>query len=300
MSEPHEEVSRMKTGLSLVLVMLLAFPRPANASVFGEENGALTTLVAQGIAMLTQAAETFKQLKETYDETKKYVGMVQDAINGFNEFRAFADSIVRDPNSALANMLPDAAYLVRDIQSPSSWGQGTGELQRLVSVCLSGEGPVVCAQFHEVVTAAEAKAAISRTFGTTPLKNAAIETLDTEAAVAIRGGMAGSAKASVAAAQAKALMKHCTEGTDNAAVQACQSAAALGQLMELEQVALMNEQLAEANRLKAIEMSAKNAEAKRNLTQALDRQRMLEEGAKHMAPVPYQFGGTTVGLERPR
>jgi hypothetical protein len=279
--------------------VLLAVPGPAQASLFGEENGPLTTLVAQGVAGLIQAGDTFQQLKQTYDETKKYVGLVQDAVEGFNEFRAFADSIVNQPANALGSVMPDAAYLVRDLQSPASWARGTGELQRLVRVCLGGGGP--CAQFKQAVDARQAREAISATFGTAPLANPALDTVDTEAAYAIHASTAELAKATLAGEQARALLRKCTAGTDARAMQACQSAANLGQVLQLEQTAALNAQLAEANRLQALELAARNSDDKRALLQALERQRMLQEGVRRMAPTPWRFEQSPApALEVPR
>ena len=269
-----------------VVIACLLRPDVAHASVFGEENGALTALVAQGVAEFVQIGETLTQLKQTYDETAKYVGLVQDAIEGFQEFGAFADSVFKNPQSALASVLPGADSLARDLQSPESWGRGTGELQRLVKVCLGGGG---CVAFREAVTANQARDSISRTFGTSPVRRDDIEAVDIEASKAISGGMAQSAKSTVAGEQARALMEKCLRGTDNKAVAACQAAANLGQLMQVEQAASLNEQVAEGNRLQALELAEKNAEKKRALQEILERQKMLKAATKDMAPQPMRF-----------
>lgn len=283
----HHPESILRAPLSLLLVCLLAAPGRARASLFGEENGPLTALVVQAVMAFEQGAQSLAELRQTYEETKKYVGLAQDAVKGFNDFANFASGVVNDPTNALASVMPDAAYLVRDIQSPQNWGRGTGELQRLVRVCLAGNGE--CGQFREAVTAQAARDAISKTFGTAPVPNDAIETVDTEAAVAIRGSMASDAKATMAAEQAKALMRKCTSGTSNEAMQACQSAANLGQLLQVEQTALMNQQLAESNRLKAVELAAQNADKKQAVIETFERAKMLDEGLRRMTPKPYLF-----------
>ncbi|MFT3714026.1 MAG: hypothetical protein QM817_40715 [Archangium sp.] len=115
--------------------------------------------------------------------------------------------------------------------------------------------------------------------------------VDIEAARAISGSMAQSSKASVSAEQAAALMEKCMRGSSNEAVAACQAAANLGQLMQVEQTAALNEQMAEANRLQALELAARNAEEKRALREAFERQRQLEAGAKRMAPPRWKVRG---------
>ncbi len=274
------------SATSVALLVLCLCPKAAHASVFGEENGPLTMLVAQGVTQIDQAARTFAQLKQTYDETRRYVGLAQDAVTGFKEFGVFTDSVFRNPGRALESAFPDAAALSRDLQSPTSWGSGTGELQRLIRVCLRGGD---CVAFREAVSARQVRDSISKTFGTSPLQRDDIETLDVEASRSIRDSMAQGGKSALAGAQARALMEKCTSGTDNQAVAACQAAANLGQLMQLEQTAALNEQLAESNRLKALELAAKNAERKRELHEGLGRQRLLEAGSRNMTPPPMRF-----------
>ncbi|MDP1918914.1 MAG: hypothetical protein Q8L14_21875 [Myxococcales bacterium] len=273
---------RSSAAASFVLALLLLQPGVAHASLFGEENGPLTALVAQGVLQLNQAAQTFEQLKQSYEEARKYAGMAQDAIEGFQEFGQLADSVFRNPENALRSAMPDAASLARDLQTPQAWGRGTGELQRLVRVCLGGGGE--CASFREAVTARQARDSISQTFGTSPVQRDDLETIDIEAGRAISGSMSVAAKSTLAGEQARALMEKCMGGTGNDAVAACQAAANVGQLMAVEQTASLNEQMAEGNRLKALELADKNADKKRALQQQLERQRILEAGVPEMAP----------------
>lgn len=273
--------TRSSAAASLLIAMLLLQPGIAHASLFGEENGPLTALVAQGVLQLNQAAQTFEQLKQSYEEARKYAGMAQDAIEGFQQFGQFADSVFQNPENALRSAMPDAALLVRDLQTPQSWGRGTGELQRLVRVCLGGGE---CASFREAVTAQQARDSISKTFGTSPVQRDDVETIDVEAGRAISSSMSVAAKSTVVGEQARALMEKCMGGSGNDAVAACQAAANLGQLMQVEQTATLNEQVAESNRLQALELADKNAEKKRALQEVLERQRMLEAGVHDMAP----------------
>lgn len=272
---------RSSAAASLVVALLLLQPGVAHASLFGEENGPLTALVAQGVAQIQQAAQTYAQLKQTYEETKRYVGLAEDAVNGFRDFGAFADSVYRNPGNALRSAMPDAEYLARDLASPQAWGRGTGELQRLVRVCIGGGD---CGAFREAVTARQARDSISQTFGTAPVRRDDIETVDIEAGRAISGGMSVAATSTVASQQAAALMEKCMSGSGREAVEACQAAANMGTLMQVQQTASLNEQMATANRLQALELANKNAEKKRALQQQLERQRMLEAGLGDMAP----------------
>lgn len=297
-----------RASLALLLALLLAVPQAARASIFGEENGPLAALVAQGVANLAKAADTLRTIQQTYDETRRYVGMAQDAVNGFNSFRAYADSVLREPAAALGNTLPGGAYLARELKSPHGWGAGTGELQRLVTVCLTGS-QAGCTLYPEAVQALAARDAIAATHGLGPGRlggaddrtGDAQQVADIEAARAIKGATEANGRASLAAAQAQALMEKCTAGTDSAAMQACQSAANVGQLLQVQQTALLNEQLAEANRLKAVELAGRNGEAKRAEWQKQQRDAMLREATELMAPPRVRFEtGAAPSLEAPR
>jgi len=276
-----------------VLVAYLASPSVARASMFGEENTPLYALVAQGVEQIAQGAQQFAQLVEMVDQTRKYVGMAQDAVNGFKEFGAYADSIYKNPGQALSTAFPDAETLTRDLTTPQAWGQGTGELQRLVRVCLSGGN---CASFREAVAAKQVRESISQTFGTSPVQRDSLDTVDIEASRGISMSTAHSAKSQLTVEQARALMEKCRGGTDQSAIAACQAAGSLGSLMQVEQTAELNAQMAESNRLKAIELADKNAEKKATLMQAVERQKMLEAGSKLMVPPTFLMGAEDPAL----
>lgn len=280
--------------LTALLVASLVAPRPAHASMFGEENAALSALVAQGLQQISQGIQTFEQLRQTYEETRRYVSMAQDAVDGFKEFGAYADSIYRNPGQALATAFPDAESLTRELQAPQQWAQGTGELQRLIRVCLAGGQ---CTSLREAVSAKQARDSISNTFGTAPVQRSDLETIDIEASRGISMSTAHTAKSQLTVEQAKALMEKCRKGTDQSALAACQAAANLGQLMQVEQTAELNSQMAEANRLQALELAEKNAAKKRALHEILERQKMLEAGSKDMAPPRFRIGDEDPALK---
>ena len=273
--------------IAAVVVVSLLTPQAAQASMWGEENASLIALIAQGVEQIQQGAQQFEQMKQTYEETRKYVSMAQDAVDGFKEFGTYVDSIYKNPGKALATAFPDAESLTRDLQTPESWAQGTGELQRLVRVCLAGGD---CASLREAVTAKQVRDSISKTFGTSPVRRDSIDTIDIEVSRGISTSTAQNAKAQLSVEQARALMDKCRTGTDQSAIAACQAAANMGQIMQVEQTAELNAQMAESNRLKALEMADKNAEKKATLMQAVERHKMLEAGSRQMAPPTFLIG----------
>lgn len=274
---------------SLLVVAALASPRPAHASMFGEENGPLYQLVTQGIAEFAQGAQSLQQMIQMYEETKKYVGMASDAVEGFREFGMWADSIFQQPENALYSVLPEAAYLRQELQSPESWGRGTGELQRLVRVCLSGQGQ--CAAVKQAVSAYDAQQSISDTFGTVPKGRDDLATVDIEAARAISGSMSVTGRSTVSAEQAARLMQKCMSGSGSEAVQACQSAANIGSLLQVQETAALNQQVAESVRLQALDLARENAIEKRTQQETNERQKQLEAATRGMAPPQIQFIG---------
>lgn len=81
--------SRASKVISVVLVLMLVLsPMNAHASILGEENGALATLVAQGVAEFTQAAQVLTTVQENLQT-------VRDVYAGVGEFLNF------DPESFL-------------------------------------------------------------------------------------------------------------------------------------------------------------------------------------------------------
>ena len=300
---PRKELASGRQLMALLLMAVLLVPSVSQASLFGEENGPLTALVAEVAEQISQGAQTIKQLtdeyeqlKATYNETKKYVGMAQDAVNGFNEFRQFGDSVIKNPENALDALFPDERSLRADLVSPQNWARGTGELQRLIRVCLAGGGK--CAEFHQAVTAKMASDAISQTFGTAPAGREDLVTIDIEAADAISRSTAATGAAAVTEAQARALRSKCLSGTDSEAIAACQAAGNLAALMQLEQTAVLNQQMAEANRLSALELAQRNGELKRQVRESLERDATLSSAAKGMAPPQVRFrGALETGVE---
>jgi hypothetical protein len=280
-------------------------PSFARASIFGEENAALTTLVAQAAVELSQMAETIAQLKQTYDETRKYVGMAEDAVQGFEDFTRWGQSVIDNPAAALDGLMPDVGYLRRQMASPKSWGKGTGELQRLVRVCLSGGGKdsggpfggvlKECAEFHQAVSARQARDSIQGTFGVGPEDRADIATVDIEAASAISGSMEKAGQATLAKEQARALLEKCTHGTDAAALQACQAAANAAQMLQAGQTARINEQLAESTRLAAVAAAQRNMQEKRAAFEAEQREAAARAGTELLAPARIKL--KTAGFE---
>ena len=96
----------LTAAVSVVLLSVFLLPGSAHASLWGEENGALFTLVGQGIEKLAQGLETVATLKQTYDETKKYVGYAEDAVRAFKDFQSFGEEVLARPQGLVEQLFP--------------------------------------------------------------------------------------------------------------------------------------------------------------------------------------------------
>ncbi len=92
-------------------------------------------------------------------------------------------------------------------------------------------------------------------------------------------------------ATAARLMQKCMSGSGSEAVQACQSAANIGSLMQVQETAALNQQVAESVRLQALDLARENAIEKRTQQETNERQKQLEAATRGMAPPQIQFIG---------
>lgn len=260
------------------IASVLLLPGLARASLFGEENGPLTTLVAQSAVQISQAIETVATLKETYDETKRYVAMAQEAVDAFEGMKSFGDSIINRPDEALGQLFPDLTSIRGEIDTPASWMTGTGELQRRVRVCLSSSQE--CGQFYERLRGRQAQEAITGTFGTVPAKVTRndIAATDSEAAAALVNASIQEGKAAVGRERFDALLSKCTAGD----ITSCQAAANMANILEAKGVADLNEQVATSNRLQATQLANQSGAQKREVREAQQRAKAVLDGFDDM------------------
>lgn len=238
----------------------------------------LTTLVMQSASQLTQLSQTLTTLRQTYEETRRYVGMADDAIRTFEGMRQFGEAVIRQPDAAFGTLFPDAAALRRELHSPSAWGAGTGELQRRVSMCFAGAQG--CTHVYERLTGQQAARAISDTFGTLPSKvrRDDVDAIDTEAARAIVAASSAEGQAAVSRAQYDALLSKCTAGD----VTSCQAAANMAEILQARGTADLNGQMALGNRLKAVDLANAAAKEKREEREAVERRAAVRNGFNDM------------------
>lgn len=260
------------------IAAILLLPGLARASIFGEENGPLTTLVAQSAVQISNAIESLSTLKETYDETKKYVAMAQEAVDAFEGMKSFGESIINRPDEALGQLFPDLTSIRGELDTPATWMTGTGELQRRVRVCLSGSQE--CGQFYERLRGRQAQEAITGTFGTVPaaVTRNDITATDSEAAAALVNASIQEGKAAVGQERFDALLSKCTAGD----ITSCQAAANMASILEAKGVADLNQQMATSNRLQATQLANQSGVQKREVREAQQRAKAVLDGFDDM------------------
>jgi hypothetical protein len=277
--------------LASAVLVLLAAPE-AWADLFGGDIPLLGTLVTQGTQELANAAQLIRTANEQLSAAKRVVGYAEEAKAALAHFQHYSVADFGDDVLGLSNgavPVSDASRLVSGI---TSWAPATGELRSLLRRCLAseGSGSTACRQMHEAISQEDARKALSQTFG--PALHPETKAADYEVArglsVADTHTQQEAARATLSAASRKTA---CGPGGDA-------STCALAQTARQEsQLDTVNAQLAEGNRLAATALALQNAERKRALAEAEQRQAALASGlrALEVPGVRVQGEGVTLG-----
>jgi hypothetical protein len=251
----------------------------------------LLDILTNSFAELSKLDETIVTMRRTYGEAKKLASYADDASRAFKSFEKMnADVFSQDVADSLERAFPDVGYYRREASRTGPWAEGTGELQRLVAFCIRGEitgRGAACATLEENITTAQARKAISATFGTMPPVAGSVEVraVDHEAASAVSASFAQTNRDAVTRARAKALLSQCesldgSEGEDTIA--ACQAAANSAQIAGLAQAADLTDSVAELTRLEAVRAAQENARRKREVTDVIEQRAQIIKGAEEI------------------
>lgn len=265
----------------------------AYADVWGGDIPLLTSLVATTTDQLKKASETLDTLRKTYDSAKRVAGYAEEAYQAYQHFSQYsAERFGQDALGALDTAFPDVSYFRREASRTGPWAQSTGELQSLVAFCFSGltKGKKgTCIELQQALTLRQAREAIQGTFGVAPHVAGSIETraVDHEASVAMTASASQFERNKITRSEADSLLEQCTDDEGNLA--ACQAAAGTAQIRQLRASADIADQLAEANRLHAIQLSQQNARLKRELNEAAERRQLVLEGTGALGEKPVKM-----------
>ena len=290
---PRQNKSAVLGPIAGCALFLGAGVQTAYADFWGGDIPLLTSLVATTAEQLQKASDTLDTLRKTYDSAKRVAGYAEEGYQAYQHFTHYsAQRFGEDALGALDTAFPDISYFRREASRTGAWAQSTGELQSLITFCFSGltKGTKgTCIELQKALTLRQAREAIQGTFGIAPPVAGSIETraIDHEASVAMASSASQFERNKLARSEADGLLEQCRDGEGNLA--ACQAAAGTAQIRQLRASADIADQLAEANRLQAVELSQQNARLKRELNEAAERRQLVLEGTEALGEKPVKM-----------
>ncbi len=299
MRSTHHRTRAMRLGLAL---FVFTAAQAAHADPLGGDIPILTGILVQATDQVTRMTETLATLRRTYEDARRVAGYADDAYQAFNQFQSFNAQLFRqDLARSLETSFPDIAYFRRQASDTGPWAKGTGELQRLITICLLGTG-AGCTQIQEAISLKQAREALVTTFGAAPEGAYDLKAIDHEAAVALSSSSAQQGRSASAREVSRKLLSQCgvdafgnvvANSKDPRVLAQCQAAAASAQIVALQQTADLADQVAETNRLQAMQLAQKNQDRKRELSEAQERREFLLEAATQAArrPIPMETDG---------
>lgn len=255
----------------------------ARADVFGADLPLLTTLLTNSFREIAELQSALQTAQRTYEETRRVAGYAQEAYEAFQAFRNLnGEQILGSFQAAMDQAFPEIGYFRQQASGTGPWAHSTGELQRMVTMCLSGPGGS-CVQAQEALRTEDVRDSLALTFGT-PLSldtNAA----DFEAAQGIASAHAQEQRNVAVRGISQDLLRACVDGASASAV-ACQAAANTASVHELVKLSEISDQISEQTRLQAVQVALKSAERKREIEEADARRRIIEGHGLVLPPVP--------------
>jgi hypothetical protein len=280
-------------------------PGVARADPYGADLAFLSALVTNSADEIVQLTNTLATLQKTYAEAKRVAGYADEAVQAFNAMKNFNGQLFgQSLVSGLNNAFPEVARIQNDLSGKSQWAQSSGELGLLLSGCLGSglfnSGTSSCIQLQRAVTVADARSAVTKTFGTAPPQATRAQAMDDDAAVGLSASASQVGRNQVTRAQAQALMAACTGGTDDDAIAACQAAANAAQIQGLSHQSFMADQMAVQTRLQSDVVAQENAKHKDEIQARTAQTSFLSETSDRIQPTPTQvrtegadiFGGS--------
>jgi hypothetical protein len=272
--------------LALFLAVLIAtYPTTARADLFGADIPILTQLGLTAIENLRKVQEQLHTMKATYDETKRLASYAAEARETFKEFQAkgvrmFSD----DVRGALDQAFPEVSYFRGEATRGGPWVGANGEYRRMLHSCAGGGGG--CIEIQEAASLEDTRRNISATFGTAAANDLQSRVLDEQSALGFAAADSQQGRSQITRQQAAELMRMCSVGKD---ITACQMAAQLAQIENLNQNTRIADQIAEGNKMQAMGLAAQAAERKAALEQARQREELLRRAVDAFDPAPLQI-----------
>lgn len=278
----------------IVLLSSLMLASPARADAVGADLPLLGQLIISSAQQLSQLQEQLATLRQSYEEVRTVAGYADDAAKAFQAFQADKGDFGQPLQDALFNTFPDLAYFDRQARSSGPWAQGTGELQLHLRACLSAAmSGSACAEVEQALSVQDVSHALDATFG--PARTNAGRAATREAAIALAASQAQVQRDALTSEHARKLSALCT-GSEGQALASCQAAAGLAQVETLAQTAALSDQLAESNRLAAIDAARSAARDAAEQGGRLQQLAALQDGAVLLTRPPPSIHAPGAGL----
>jgi hypothetical protein len=279
-------------------VLLSAPPAYAFLGIADTGDVLLADLVANGVQQLTTLSETLDTARKTFSEARKVTGYAQDAYAVAASFQHFSlQRFGQRLQSDLGDAYPDAAFY-RDQTSYGRWAQG-GRLYPYVRYCLNGTlsrnaaGEIVfnnerlCTQLRQELGTSQVLTVLGETFGTVPQaevtsqKGVQAAVVDAEVAAQITALTSQWNRTQRVKQEVEQMEADCAGASDgNSPSAACEAAAQRAQMEMLGEQAETNRLLAEHAHLLALQLAQRNADLKREMTEASERRAAMARDAQ--------------------
>ena len=287
------------TAVIMGAAILLSAP-PAYAFLGIADSGdvLLADLVVNSVKQLATLSDTLDTARKTFTQARKVAGYAQDAYAVAASFQHFSiQRFGQRMQSDLGDAYPDAAFY-RDQMSYGRWAQG-GRLAPYVRYCLNGTlsrnaaGEIVfnnerlCTQLRQELGTSQVLTVLGETFGTVPQAEVASQkgvqaaVVDAEVAAQITALTSQWNRTQRVKQEVEQMEADCAATSDaDGPSAACESAAQRAQMDALAEQAETNRLLAEHARLLALQLAQRNAELKREMTEASERRAAMARDAQ--------------------
>lgn len=266
--------------------LLVLVATPARADPFGADIPFLSGILVQASQSVLTLGQTLTTLQQSYEEAKRVAGYADEAYRAFQQFQHYnAELFARDVVSSFENAYPDIGYFRREASNAGPWARGSGELQRLLTLCLTGPAGS-CGQFQERISFQQTQQALAQTFGQAPQGAWDLAAVDHESAVAMAAGSAQEGRDERARQAAESLINDCASATDGRSLASCQAAGHAAAIQSLALQAGIADQVAAGNRLQALQLQLEAQKRKRELLEATERRAVLMQSVEQATQRP--------------
>lgn len=289
----------MVTASIMAAAVLFASPSAyAFLGVADTGDALLADLVANSIQQLATLSDTLTTARKSYEEAKKVTGYAKDAYAIAASFQHFSvERFGKRLQSDLESGYPDAAFY-RDEMLYGRWAQG-GRLAPFVRYCMNGTlsknaaGEIVfnseklCTQLRQELGTSQVLTMLGQVFGSVPadekrsLQGVQADVVDAEVATQLAAQTSQWNRTKRVKQMVEQMEADCAETSDGEGPSAaCEAASQRAQMESLAEQAETNRLLSEQARLLALQLAQKNADLKREMTEASERRKALRNDSQ--------------------